>query len=329
MTIPMGTLSSWLLSATAFLSGAVAITAATANADGDDAAAAAKTDELLKAMTLDEKIGQMTQADLKAVHDRADIARYSLGSVLSGGDSDPEDITAQGWAKTHDDFQSWALKSRMKIPLIYGIDAVHGHNNVDGAVIFPHNIGMGATRDPGLVEKAARITAREVVGTGIRWAFAPASPSPATSAGAAPTKASASRRSWSQSWGRRRCAGLQGPTLGETTVGARLRQALLGDGGTLYGKDQGNTECDLATLKQIHLPGYLAAIKAGVGSIMVSYSSWNGKKMHGNQELLTDVLKSELGFHGFVVSDWAAIDQLRAITRPPSKSQSTPALTWS
>ncbi len=173
MTIPMRTLSSWLLSATAFLSGAVAITAATANADDDDAAAAAKTDELLKAMTLDEKIGQMTQADLKAVHDRADVARYSLGSVLSGGDSDPEDITAQGWAKTHDDLQSWALKSRMKIPLIYGIDAVHGHNNVDGAVILPHNIGMGATRDPGLVEKAARITARELVGTGIRWAFAP------------------------------------------------------------------------------------------------------------------------------------------------------------
>ena len=148
MTMLQRTLSWLVLSATALLPGDGAAGRAAA-ADDDDTAAAAKTEELLRAMTLDEKIGQMTQADLKAINDKADIARYALGSVLSGGDSDPDDITAQGWARTHDELQSWALKSRLKIPLIYGIDAVHGHNNVDGAVIFPHNIGLGAMRDPG------------------------------------------------------------------------------------------------------------------------------------------------------------------------------------
>ncbi len=227
MTMLQRTLSWWILSATALLPGMAGSTAAAAKADDDDAAAAAKTEELLKAMTLDEKVGQMTQVDLKAIKDKADIARYALGSVLSGGDSDPDDITAQGWARTHDELQSWALKSRLKIPLIYGIDAVHGHNNVDGAVIFPHNIGLGATRDPGLVEKAARITALELVGTGIRWAFAPC-------------LAVARDERWGRTYDLRResrtrpCHGSRsgprppGPYAGRDHVGARLRQALRG-----------------------------------------------------------------------------------------------------
>jgi beta-glucosidase len=261
-------------------------------------------------MTLEEKIGQMTQVDLKAIHDRADIARYALGSVLSGGDSDPDDITPQGWARTQDDLQSWALKSRLKIPLLYGIDAVHGHNNVDGAVIFPHNIGMGATRDPTLVEKAVRVTALELVGTGIRWAFAPC-------------LAVARDERWGRTYesygenpelalimGAAAVRGLQGSTLGDPTSVLACAKHFVGDGGTTHGVDQGKTECDLATLKEIHLPGYLGAIKAGVGSVMASYSSWNGKKMHGHHDLLTGLLKEKLGFQGFVVSDWAAIDQL-------------------
>src|SRR4051812_18770589 len=141
--------------------------------DHCDTAGPARAEEWLEAMTLEEKIGQMTQVDLKAIEDKADIARSALGSMLSGGDSDPDDLSPRGWARTHDELQSWALRSRLKVPLIYGIDAVHGHNNVDGAVVFPHNIGMGATRDPSLVEQASRITALEVAGTGIRWAFAP------------------------------------------------------------------------------------------------------------------------------------------------------------
>src|SRR5208283_4503700 len=132
-----------------------------------------QAERLLSQMTLEEKIGQMTQVDMNAIGDNANIQKYCLGSMLSGGDSDPPDITAKGWRKACDEYQSWALKTRLKIPLLYGIDAVHGHNNVDGAVIFPHNIGMGATRNPALVEKAARVVEAEVAGTGIQWAFAP------------------------------------------------------------------------------------------------------------------------------------------------------------
>src|SRR5215470_6238437 len=128
---------------------------------------------LLARMTLDEKLGQMTQVDMNALKDKADVKNCFLGSVLSGGSSDPADITAPGWAKAVEDFQSWAFRTRLKIPLLYGIDAVHGHNNVDGAVIFPHNIGLGATRNPSLVEQAGRVTAQEMAATGIRWTFAP------------------------------------------------------------------------------------------------------------------------------------------------------------
>ncbi len=310
MTMLQRTLSWWILSATAFLPGMASGTAAAAKADDDDAAAAAKTEELLKAMTLDEKVGQMTQVDLKAIKDKADIARYALGSMLSGGDSDPGDITALGWARTHDEIQSWALKSRLKIPLIYGIDAVHGHNNVDGAVVFPHNIGLGAMRDPGLVEKAARITALEMVGTGIRWAFAPCLAVARDERWGRTYESFGENPELAEVMGAAAVHGLQGPTLGETTSVLACAKHFVGDGGTTRGVDQGNTECDLATLRKIHLPGYLGAIKAGASSVMASYSSWNGKKMHGNHDLLTDLLKKELGFHGFVVSDWAAIDQL-------------------
>src|SRR6266446_5168838 len=129
--------------------------------------------ELVSRMTIEEKIGQMVQVDMNALKDKADIQRYCLGSMLSGGDSDPVDITAKGWLKACSEYQDWALKTRLKIPLLYGIDAVHGHNNVNGAVIFPHNIGLGATHNPALVEQAEYVTAQEMAGTGMQWAFAP------------------------------------------------------------------------------------------------------------------------------------------------------------
>jgi beta-glucosidase len=276
----------------------------------DEAAVNARAEELLKSMSLEEEVGQMTQVDIAALQDKNDIARYALGSLLSGGNSDPPDITPKGWARAYDDYQSYALKSRLKIPLIYGIDAVHGHNNVDGAVMFPHNIGMGATRNPGLMEKAARITALEVAGTGMNWAFAPCI-------------AVARNERWGRTYesfgestdlvsqmGAAAVRGLQGRNLADPTSVLACAKHFLGDGGTTDGLDQGNTECDEATLRGVHLPGYEAAIRAGAKSIMVSYSSWNGKKMSGNKHLLTEVLKGELGFTGFLVSDWAAIDQL-------------------
>ena len=157
-----------VLSTAAMLAAATPVRAA-----GQTSATDAKALALLGEMTLDEKIGQMTQVDMLAMKDKQDIARLAIGSMLSGGDSAPADNRPRTWAAAYDGYQAWALKSRLKVPLIYGIDAVHGQNHIDGAVIFPHNIGLGATRDPALVEKAQRATAEEVSATGISWTFAP------------------------------------------------------------------------------------------------------------------------------------------------------------
>jgi beta-glucosidase len=276
------------------------------------AAIDAQVEALLAQMTLDEKIGQMTQVDSEALKDHADVKKYFLGSVLSGGTSDPpkHDNTGPSWAKFYNDFQSQALGTRLEIPIIYGIDAVHGHNNIDGAVIFPHNIGLGATRNPDLVERAAHVTAEEMEATGINWAFAPCI------AVARNPRWGRTYESFGESpelavmFAPPAVRGFQGRIWPVFTTVAACAKHYLGDGGTTDGKDQGNTECDEATLRKIFLPGYQAAVKAGVKTIMVSYSSWNGKKMSGNKFLLTDVLKDEVGFQGFLVSDWAAIDQL-------------------
>ena len=269
-----------------------------------------RVESLLAQMTLDEKIGQMTQPDVHALQNHADIQTFFLGSILNGGGGGPAKNEPPVWKQVVDEYQSWSLKTRLKIPLLYGVDAVHGHNNVDGAVVFPHHLGMGAAHNPELVEKAEHITALEVAGTGIRWAFAPCI-------------AVAQNERWGRTYesygsspdlvaelGAAAVRGLQGPKLSDPTSVLACAKHFIGDGGTRNGVDQGNDVCDEATLRKLYLPPYEAAIKAGVGSIMVSYSSWNGKKMHGNQHLLTEVLKGELGFQGFLVSDWAAIDQL-------------------
>jgi beta-glucosidase len=245
----------------------------------------------------------MTQVDRQYLESEADIRRYHLGSILSGGGSSPRDDTAPGWAEMYDRFQGEALATRLPIPLLYGIDAVHGHNNVRGAVVFPHNIGLGCTRDPDLVERVARATAEEVEATGIDWTFSPCVAVPRD-----------------ERWGRTYEGFGETPDLVAEMAAAAVRgyqptilacaKHYLADGGTNGGVDQGDARMDEATLRSIHLPGYRSAVGAGVGTVMASYSSWNGQKMHGNHYLLTDVLKGELGFAGFVVSDWAGIDQL-------------------
>ena len=273
-------------------------------------AADPRIESLLSQMTLDEKIGQMTQPDVHALKEQADIQKYFLGSILNGGGGGPSPNVPQNWIKVVNDYESWSLKTRLKIPLLYGVDAVHGHNNVDGAVIFPHNIGLGATHNPALVEQAEHITALEVAGTGIRWAFGPCI-------------AVAQNERWGRTYesfgnspdlvselGAAAVRGFQGKKLSDPNSVLACAKHFIGDGGTKDGVDQGNDVCDEATIRKLYLPPYQAAIKAGVGSIMVSYSSWNGKKMHANKYLLTDVLKGELGFQGFLVSDWAAIDQI-------------------
>lgn len=270
-----------------------------------------KAKELLGRMTLDEKIGQMTQVDYIAIKKNLDdIKKYSIGSILCGGDSDPDDLTPMGWAKVYDQLQKIALESNLKIPIIWGIDAVHGHNNVKGAVIFPHNVGLGAANDPLLVEKVGKITAEEIRGTGIQWDFAPCI-------------AVARNERWGRTYesfgespelavklGTAFVKGMQGNSLADKTAVLACIKHFVGDGGTTDGIDQGNTECDEAFLRKIHLPGYISAIKAGAKSLMASYNRWNGMKMHEHKYLMTDVLKKELGFEGFIVSDWAAIDQL-------------------
>jgi beta-glucosidase len=275
------------------------------------AKADSEADALLAKMTLDEKIGQMTQVDMDALKkNMSDVQKYGFGSVLSGGSSDPADITAKGWLAATDEFQSYALKTRLKIPLLYGIDAVHGHNNVQGAVMFPHNVGLGATRNPKLIEKAARVTAEEVAGTGIRWAFAPC-------------VAVAQNERWGRTYesfgenpelcselGAAAVHGYQGKKLSDDGSVLACAKHFLADGGTTDGIDQGNSVGDDERMRKLFLAPYVATVKAGVGSIMVSYNSWNGVRMHANKDLLTGVLKGELGFKGFLISDWAAIDQI-------------------
>jgi beta-glucosidase len=300
--------------ALALLTGGLALAAAAAAPDYQflrpDTALDRQATALLSQMTLDEKIGQMTQVDLGAIKDKNDIARLALGSLLSGGSSDPADRTAKGWAAAYDNSQAYALKSRLKVPLLYGIDAVHGHNNVDGAVIFPPSIALGATRNARLVERAARVTAEEIAATGLDWDFAPGVIVARDERWGRTYESFSEEPTLVAELGAAYVRGLQSPRLSNPSAILACPRHYLADGGTQGGKDQGDTVCDEATLRRLFLPPYAAAIRAGAGSIMVSYSSWNGQKMHGHKYLLTDVLKGELGFRGFLVSDWAAIDQL-------------------
>ncbi|GAA2875281.1 glycoside hydrolase family 3 N-terminal domain-containing protein [Nonomuraea rubra] len=264
--------------------------------------------DLMSRMSLDEKLGQMTQAERGSVSE-SDVTTYRLGSVLSGGGSAPSPNTATGWADMYDRYQNAALATPLGIPMIYGVDAVHGHNNVHGATIFPHNIGLGATRDPALAERIGRAVAEEVSGTGIDWNFAPC-------------LCVARNDRWGrtyESFGETPdlpssmasiITGMQGSTLdGPASVLATAKH-YVGDGGTTNGTDQGDTQLSEGDLRAIHLPPFEEAVERGVGSVMISFSSWNGTKLHGHQHLITTVLKGELGFDGFVVSDWNGIDQI-------------------
>ncbi len=270
-----------------------------------------KVETLLSQMTLDEKIGQMTQVDYNAIRSNLnDISKYYIGSILCGGGTEPDDITAKGWANLYDKLQNIAIGTRLKIPIIWGIDAVHGHNNVYGATIFPHNIGLGATRNSKFVEQVASITATEVKGTGMQWDFSPCVAVARNERWGRTYESFSENPDLVKEMATAYVKGMQGKGLSEETSVLACAKHFIGDGGTTDGKDQGNTEVDEATLRRIHLPGYIGALEAGVKSIMVSFSSWNGKKNHENKYLLTDLLKNELGFKGFLVSDWAAIDQL-------------------
>ncbi|KAB2074030.1 hypothetical protein ES319_A07G125100v1 [Gossypium barbadense] len=265
-----------------------------------------RIEDLMSRMTLAEKIGQMTQIE-RSVATPDVMKKYFIGSLL---------LSPETRIKMVNTIQKGSLSTRLQIPMIYGIDAVHGHNNVYKATIFPHNVGLGVTRDPQLIKKIGDATALEVRATGISYVFAPC--------------IAVCR---DPRWGR--CyesysedhkivqlmteiiPGLQGDIPGNSKKGVPFvsgewqhTKHFLGDGGTTKGINENNTLISLNGLLSIHMPAYLNSIRKGVATIMVSYSSWNGKKMHANRDLVTGFLKSKLKFRGFVISDWLGIDKI-------------------
>lgn len=278
-----------------------------------DAALEQRVSELLATLTVEEKVGQIVQGDLGSVTPE-DLRTYRLGSVLAGGNSDPGgryNATAQEWLALADAFYRASMDTSTggkPIPVLLGIDAVHGHNNVVGATLFPHNIGLGAANDPELLRQIAAATAAELRATGFEWTFAPTVTVPRddrwgrTYEGYSETPTLVARYATAV------VEGLQGKVgaadfLDESHVLASAKH-FIGDGGTTGGKDKGNTEVSEAELRDVHGAGHIAALNAGTQTVMASFSSWNGMKMHGNHSLLTDVLKGRLGFDGFVVGDW-------------------------
>jgi beta-glucosidase len=266
--------------------------------------------ELLAKMTLDQKVGQIVQPERMFIVPE-EVKKYHIGSVLSGGGSTPGDNKPEDWIKMNDAYWAASVEEdndHLPIPLIYGVDAIHGNTNVRGSVVFPHNIGLGAAHDPDLIERIAAVTAKEITATGVDWTFAP------TLAVARNSHWGRTYESYSEDpkivaeYAPRFVKGLQG-NFGEDKVIACVKH-WIGDGATLHGIDQGDMCISEEELRKIHLPPYKAAIDAGVLTVMVSLSSWNQKKCHGHKFLLTDLLKEELGFKGFVVSDWDGIDYL-------------------
>lgn len=273
-------------------------------------------ESLMGQMTLDEKLGQMTQVDRQFLNDISDISRYGLGSLLSGGGSTPGTNEPKAWAEMYDGYQREALKTRLQIPLIYGIDAVHGHNNVVGATIFPHNIGLGATRDPDLVEAVAKATALEVAATGIDWDFAPCLAVPDDYRWGRTYEGYSEDTDLVSQLGAAAIRGYQSSDIDNPNRVLACAKHFIGDGGVLFGTginamiDQGDLQINEEKLRKVHLPPFQKAIDEGVATFMAAYNSWNDLRCHANKYLLTDLLKDELGFKGFVVSDWAAIENI-------------------
>ena len=283
----------------------------------------AKITALLAKLSLEEKVGQMIQADTSAIQPE-DLVKYPLGSILAGGSSPPigapDRSPAGPWIATVHAFNQIAMQKRpghVPIPIMFGIDAVHGNNNVVGATLFPHNIALGAANDPDLIRRIGDATAKEITAAGIDWAFAP------TLAVAQNDRWGRTYESYSEdpslvaAYAGRMIEGLQGkPGTGSIQSGNVSASAkhFLGDGGTTNGIDQGDTDIPEGQLIAIHAAGYPPAINAGTHTIMASFNSWQGVKMHGNKSLLTDVLKKRMGFEGFIVGDWNGHAQLPGCT---------------
>lgn len=278
-----------------------------------DPAVEARIDALLAKMTLEHKVGQLMQPELRQITPE-DIKKYHVGAVLNGGGAFPGDnkyARVEDWVALADAYYHASMDDSdggIAIPIFWGTDAVHGHNNVIGATIFPHNIGLGAMRNPELVRQIGEVTAREIAATGIDWNFAP------TLAVVRDDRWGRTYESYSEdpaivkAYGGKMVEGLQGrANTAEFMAADRViatAKHFIADGGTLGGVDRGDADITEAELLAIHAPGYFTAIEAGVQTVMASFSSWQGRKMHGHDYLLTDILKNRMGFDGLVVGDW-------------------------
>jgi beta-glucosidase len=274
---------------------------------------------LLSSMTLDQKIGQILLVERQNATP-AQVTQYGLGGVLTAADAHPEPNTPTGWADEVDRYHAAALASATKIPSFYAIDAVHGNAEVPGAVVFPHNIGMGATHDPALAEKVGQITALEMAGVGLDFTFAPMVAVARDDRWGRENESFGETPDLAGSMGAALIRGLQGSAIGKGPVPViGTAKHFAADGGTKYGSttgginsggiDRGDAQIDEATLMSIHIKPYEAALAAGVGSVMATVSKWNGMPGHGNKRFLTDILKGTMGFKGFVVSDYDGIDE--------------------
>ncbi|MBI1772046.1 MAG: glycoside hydrolase family 3 protein, partial [Burkholderiales bacterium] len=286
-----------------------------------DPAIEAKVAAIVAGMTLEQKIGQMTQPEIKSITPD-DVRRYYLGSVLNGGGSWPDRNnkrgTAADWVALADKYYeaSMATDMTVKVPVVWGIDAIHGNSNVYGATMFPHNIGLGAAHNPQLAAQIGRVMGKSVRATGIAWVFGP------TLAVVRDDRWGRTYESFSEDGALVRqyageyVKGLQGSFLDDGNVIATAKH-FMGDGGTDQGKDRGVNLSTNAQMLNVHAQGYMTALAAGAQTVMASYNSWNDKasgtnygKMHGSRALLTDVLKTKMGFDGFIVTDWDGIAEV-------------------
>ncbi len=283
----------------------------------------ARVDAILAAMTLEQKVGQVIQADSASVTPE-EVRRYRLGSVLSGGNSAPGGkpyADAASWLAAADAFHAASVDAEgveVAIPVIWGIDAVHGHANLVGATIFPHNIGLGAANDPELIGEIARVTALELTVSGHDWTFAPTLAVPRDDRWGRTYEGFSEDPAIVASYADRIVVGLQGrPGAADFMGPGRVISSakhFVGDGGTQNGVDQGDSRVSETEMRDIHAAGYYPAIEAGVQTVMASYNSWHGMKMHGHKAMLTDILKGRMGFSGFVIGDWNGHGQIEGCT---------------
>jgi beta-glucosidase len=282
---------------------------------------------ILSRMSLAEKIGQMTQVEVNSMQPPEDVSLYYIGSILSAGGDSNVPMTPESWIAKFKRFQDEAMRTRLKIPIIFGVDAVHGVGSLEVATIFPHQIGLGTTRDAELIRQIGQATAEEMLALGFQWNFAPVVAVTQDIRWGRTYESYSEDTSLVSELGSAYLEGLQtipkgvAPASGQTLSVLATPKHFLGDGGTTFGTsthksevpyllDQGDMRLDEATIRSLFLPPYQATLESGAMSIMISFSSWNGVKMHAQKYWITDVLKGELGFQGIVISDWAGMDQI-------------------